>query len=158
MKKILHDQFAVKFHHASFDFNGVVEIGIVEDIKFRDRAAADRIGHAPDHLLNTGEHQRTGAHGARLLRDIHDRPVEPPVSNGLCGLCDGENFRVRSGIVQGFGLVMRLADHFVVEHNNGTARDFTLGGSLLRFAQRHAHINGFRRKVVHSSIPIYAEA
>ena len=78
-------------------------------------------------------------HRARFERDHHRGVLESPGTNRCSRIANSQKFRVRSGVLGLFTLVMTLSDDLAIDHNNGADRNFTLLARESRLFEREAH-------------------
>ena len=104
----------------------VIEPGVVQQI--HQSAAGARLGVVrPEmHLGDAGQHNGTGAHGTRLESDIKTGFFDTPTAKMGRGGGDGEDFRVGGGVLEGFSLVVALADDGPVVDDDASDGDFVL--------------------------------
>src|SRR5699024_8537482 len=72
------------------------------------RLLVDRCEHQP---LNARQHDRTGAHGARLQRDDQSAVVQPPTPEGVRGRTQRDHLRVPGRVTVAFSHIDTLTDH-----------------------------------------------
>ena len=77
--------------------------------------AAFCIARAKDHSREAHMDNRPRTHGARLFGGVERAIVQPPITDGLLGLCDGEHLGVGGGIVRALDRVVRGGQDFATE-------------------------------------------
>jgi hypothetical protein len=85
---------------------------------------------------NASIHHEASAHRARFKRDHHRGVLESPRTNSRGRIANRQKFRVRSGILRLFALVMTPSNDLAIDHNDGTDRNFTLLASESRLFKR----------------------
>lgn len=80
-----------------------------------------------------------GAHGAGFFGDVEGHGVETLVSEKVGGLCDGENFGMRSGVSGGLDLVVGGSDDFTIVNDDGPDGDLVLFPCLNCLIEGEAH-------------------
>lgn len=127
-KEGLHDLTAGFFKEAGDHVGAMIQSGVVENFEPGASAPPLRVGHSPNHDGEAGEYDRSGAHRARFFGDIEDAVGESPVAEGIGGLGDGDHFRVGSGVMEQFDLIVGLSEQAVALDNDCPDGNFPLLG------------------------------
>src|SRR5579859_2224065 len=97
--------------HAAEDLRLVVKPTVPEHIPERtDRAGFGILG-AEDHPVEAGQGNRAGTHRARLKRHDKSEPGQPPAPGTHGGRADGNDLRVRGGVLVGFPAIAARSEY-----------------------------------------------
>lgn len=127
-------------HEAGDDPGPVIEAGVGEDV--HQAAGAARLGVvcAEIDLVDSGEDDGAGAHGTGFEGDVEPRAFEPPTPKmGGC-LGDRQDFSVRRGVLEGFALVVGLADDLAFVDDDAAYGDFAFVEGALGLAKGVLHV------------------
>ena len=94
------------------------------------------IGSTINYPRNSGLHDRAGAHGTWLKRDVQRAIQQSPRFQNFCRLRDRNHFRMRRGIVQHLTLIAGFGDDFFFLQLRVPPRTRLPGG-------KHAGLDGF---------------
>ena len=117
----------------------VIQTRDLKKVKDTAGSAAAWIGAAENDSTHADVNERAGAHDARFLGHVEVALVQAPVAHGGLGLCDGQHFRVRRGVLEHFDLIKSAGDDSPGSYHNGADRDLFCGESLPRQTQRFLH-------------------
>jgi hypothetical protein len=138
-EKGLQHGAAIVMAHARSDFTPVVEPRVLKQVHQASSRPVLR-GCAPkNNAIHPRVHKGTGAHRAGFLGHVQLAIGESPIANGGLGLGDGQNFGVRSGVLELFHLIVGACDHAPFEYHNRANRNLFLLPSPPRHAQSLAH-------------------
>jgi PD-(D/E)XK nuclease superfamily len=91
----------------------------------------------------------TGAHGAWLFGDIKVAIVEPPIADSAFGLCNRQDFGVRSGVLEGLNLVPSAGDDIAARNDDRPDRNLLGRPCSSRLAEGFPHEISITRKIQH---------
>lgn len=124
----------------------MINAGFVEDFK-DGLCSAFRIVDRPDNIRDSRQHDSTTAHGTRLFSDVENRMGDPPIAYSRCRLRNSEDLRMRRGILERLGHVVRFTYdlwHFIVGYgkfdNDASRWHFFCISAFSRFCKCHAHV------------------
>ncbi len=117
----------------------MVELRRVEDVQDTARRAGLRIVGPVDDARDAGKHDRAGAHGAWLERDVHDRVQHPPAAERAGGFAQRDQLGVGGGIGPDLALVVPRTDDLAVLDDYRSDRDVVVIERTRSLAQSQAH-------------------
>ena len=122
--------------HSGHDLGPVIEPQILGH--HGERAARARLGiaRAVDHSGHAREHDRAGAHVARLEGDVERGLVQPPGLDRLAGGADGQDLGVGRRILGALDPVVPAADDAAVPDDHGADGHFSFGRGGARLRER----------------------
>ncbi len=121
------------------DGGAVVQPRLAEHVQDAPACSGLRIARSVDHARHPREHDRAGAHGARLERHVEDRVEHPPTAGGEGGLAQGDDLGVGGGILAQLALVVGRRDDLAVAHEHRADRHVVVFGRTLGLAQGETH-------------------
>jgi hypothetical protein len=122
-KEVLQELRALARQYSAHDLGTVIQARMSNNV---------RHGTSHPRLLLEGpeyqhaqarKHDRAGAHRARLERHVQCAVIESPRMNPACRLTNGEELRVRSGILIAYGPIRCHRDDVRIAHDDSTYRD-----------------------------------
>ncbi len=141
LKKGAENGAAFLFHEPGVEPGLMVEAFVFEEVHQGAAATGFGVGRAVVDLVDAGEDDSAGAHGAGLERDVEARAFEPPASEVGGGLGDGQDLGMGRGVLEDFALVVGFADDLAVVDDNAADGDLPGLEGLLGFAQSGLHIS-----------------
>ena len=111
-------------------FRAVVEPQILTYVRERAAGAGLGIARPVDQPGDPREHDRAGAHVARLEGHVERGVVEAPALHGLGGGADGEDLGVRGGILRGLDPVPASSDDAAAPGDDGADGNLAVGGQI----------------------------
>ena len=134
LEEIGQQSEALVAQHARFGFR----LGMEHRAEARE--AVFRVVGGTNHLADVGVAQGSGAHGARLQGNIERTLVQVFGTQGVGRSSNGEHLGVGGYIVEGFGLVVRPRNDFVVAHHHRPDGDFVGLYGGLRLLEGLLHV------------------
>ena len=113
-EELLQQLAGSRLEHPADDLGLVVQPRVVEDAIERPGRAPLRVRRAEDHAGDAREHQRPGAHRARLEGDVERRAGEPVVAEPPGGAPQGDDLGVGRRVAPADRPVVRAGDHLAV--------------------------------------------
>ena len=141
LEKDAENVAAFLFHEPGVEPGLMVEAFVFEEVHKGASATGFGVGRAVVDLVDAGEDDGAGAHGAGLEGDIKARAFEPPASEVGGGLGDGQNLGMGGGVLEDFALVVGLADDLPVVDDDAADGDLPGRIGFLGFAQSSLHIS-----------------
>ena len=132
---------AFMLHEPGVEPRLVVEPPIFEQVHQGAAATGFGVGRAIVHLVDAGEDDGAGAHGAGLEGDVETRAFKPPALEVGGGLGDGQDLGMGGGVLEDFALVVGFADDLPVVHDDAADGDLPGLIGFLGFAQSSLHIS-----------------
>ena len=114
----------------------MVEPRVAEHVEHASRRAGLRVGRAEDDARHAPEHDRPGAHRARLEGDVEDRRGDAPASEPRRGLAQSEHLGVGGRVAAQLALIRSRGDHLALVGDHAADRHVVVLERALRFAQR----------------------
>lgn len=136
-KKILQEIFAFFSEYASRDFGRFDQTRIL------------RIRGSEKHARHARKRNCAGAHRAWFLGDIKIAVGKPPITDGACGLGDGDHLGMGGGILEKLGLIVGAGDHVIASHNHGAYWNVAGFDRRLCFTECDAHVKLFLTMMAH---------
>jgi predicted enzyme related to lactoylglutathione lyase len=124
---------------ASRHGGAVVEPRLRKDVEDRAGRTRLRVGRAEDDARHAREHDRAGAHRARLERDVEHRVEHAPGAEHAAGLAQRDELGVCRRVLTQLALVVGGGDDLAVAHDDRADRDVVVVQRRLRLADRQAH-------------------
>lgn len=109
--------------------------------------AAPGVTATEDDPADPAVNNRTGAHGAGLLRDVEITVCQPPVAHGLLCLSQGKHLGMGGCVAQGFDLIVRTGDNGAILHDDCPYRDLFSEIGFLGLAHRLPHEKGIAGEI-----------
>ena len=104
-------------HDPGHDVHPMIQPGVVQQVVQGMHGAGLRIDRAIDENGNAGLEDGPGAHRARFQRDVERAAIEPPRSQRMGRLGDGDHLGVGRGIVELLSLIVGAGDHLAMVDN-----------------------------------------
>ena len=117
----------------------MIQTRLAEDIEDAPRGAGLGVGRSVDHAWQPSEHDRAGAHRARLERDVEHGVEDPPAGHRPCRLAQGEYLGVGGGVTAQLALVVCGRDRLAVAYDHCSDRHVVVLERALGLPQREAH-------------------
>jgi len=134
-KELAHNFGALRFHHAAYDFESMVQPAIAANIIYGTQGPRLFVPRAIDDPRDSSIDHRADAHHARLERDVDRNRGEAIGLQMRRGRSDREDLRMRGRIVKPDRLVMPRADDLSARNRDCADRDFAFSfGAGLREA------------------------
>ena len=97
----------------------MIETGIGAEVIEGSAGSRLGVGSAEDQPVDAGGDESPRAHRARFEGDVHRRAVKPPATEDGCGVLQGQNLGVGSGVSAVLSFVVSPGDHTPVTHDDG---------------------------------------
>jgi hypothetical protein len=130
---------ALALQHARGELDAVVQARVLDEVLQRAAHPGLRVARAEDQVGDPGEHDRAGAHRARLQRHVERAPEQAPVAGRLRGATDGDHLRVCRRVLQGVREVVPGRDQLAVAHDHRADRNLSDRLRAARLLDREAH-------------------
>jgi hypothetical protein len=130
----------------------VVEARVGQHIHHASGGARLRVVSRPHHARYARQHDRPGAHRARLECDVQDGVEEPPAGQVGSGFTQGEDLGVRGRVAAKLPLVAGRRDDLTPVYNDRADRHVVVLEGALCLAQSEAHEVLVAREEAHWSI------
>jgi len=113
--------------HTRNDFDAMIELGMVHDLKHGTAGAGLGVGGGVDQARDAGVQDGSCTHGAGLQRDVEFAAGEPVVPEVLRDGAHGDDFGVSGGVAVANDAVLAAADDLAVQSDYGTDGNFAVG-------------------------------
>lgn len=136
--------------HPGGELDAVIQPRLAHQVVQGSGGTSFGIHRADDDALQTGQNDRTGAHRARLERDGERAAGEVPATGDASSRAQGEDLRMRGGVLVGFPTVAGLSQKLPAGPEHDRADRHVSGvpvGGGARLLEGEAH----HRLVVHAS-------
>ena len=110
LEEVLEELAALIGAHARHHLGPVIEPAVSYDVPERPNRAGLLIYRTEHNTCDTGVHNGSCAHRARLKRDDERAAFKPPLAHCLGGFAHGDNLGVRCGIAEQFTFIAPTAD------------------------------------------------
>ena len=126
--------------HPAGHFQSVIKPIVLYDIVKRLDGAGFGVIGTVNKAVQPSQYHRSGTHRARFQCHVNGTTVQPPVTDVLCRLRQGDDFRVSGWVVQLFPLVVRFGDDAIFLNNDAADRHITVFLGNVGLINRHLHI------------------
>ncbi len=138
-EKGLQQGTALGGQDAGEDFAPVVQRGMSQQIVNAPGHAGLGVPCAEHHPIDLGKDDRPGALGAGLKRDVQGTARKPVRSGRSERLAKCQSFRMSSGVMTMFDLIVRPGKHYPITNDHGADRHFARVPPQQRLGNREAH-------------------
>src|ERR1700752_2332878 len=104
-----HEGTTLLREDAGIDYGVMVEAGLAKEVDDAATGAGLGVGCAEYHARHSGMHQRAGAHGTRLERDVEDGARQAIIADALRSCAQRLDLCVSSRIAERDGQVVAFA-------------------------------------------------
>ena len=122
-----------------FHWRIVTKTRIAHHVVQTCRSACFKICCAIHKSTNTCRLSCAGAHDARFQRDNQCAVAQTPTVQQRTGITKRENFRMSSGVVAGFALVMTTRNDLTISQHHRTNWNIAIGSGKFCFLKRNSH-------------------
>ncbi len=152
-KETSEHQSAIVFQQTLKNFNAMILPCVRKKLIEALHRSTLRVPAPIDESSKAGIHHCSRTHDARLLGHIKRCVTEPPAFDLPGTPSQSEYLRMGSRIKNRFLSVVRCCNYFVMDHEDGSDRDFTLPEGTLRFVERASHEVNVCTHWAHSAMP-----
>src|SRR5438093_532934 len=138
-EEVAQDALALLAHRARPRAGRVGGLSLVRDVGGRDHRAGRGSRRAEHHERHAREHDRTGAHDARLERHVHRAVDQAPGADALPCLAQREDLGVARGVAGLLATVTRASDDLAAAHDDRADRHVLVLDGGPRFVERGSH-------------------
>lgn len=117
----------------------MIKLGMAQDVHQTASSPSFGIGRGVHQTGQAGQNHRAGAHGAGFEGAVERNAFQPPMTDDLRGLPDGDYFGVGGGVLIAFAGVKAVSDDFSISDGDGTNRDITAFEGFEGFVEGEAH-------------------
>jgi hypothetical protein len=124
--------------HTAEHLGPVIQPGISHEVAQSSHHPGLVIPRTKDQPVETRQHHRAGAHGARLERDVQRTSIQLPSAERGRGASDRENFGMSGGILVTHGAIGSARQRLARAHDDGTHGNVAVAFGGARFFERDA--------------------